>query len=92
LKIRELIKQSCNVISYSILCKWPSWSLSWSYGSWIYNYLCNQCLTPQTLWVRIPLRQDVLETTLCDEVVGGDFRQVVGFLWFPPPIKLTATI
>jgi hypothetical protein len=20
----------------------PSWS--WSYGSWIYNYLCNQCL------------------------------------------------
>jgi len=22
----------------------PSWS--WSYGSWIYNYLCNQCLSP----------------------------------------------
>jgi hypothetical protein len=21
----------------------PSWS--WSYGSWIYNYLCNQCLS-----------------------------------------------
>jgi len=19
---------------------------SWSYGSWIYNYLCNQCLSP----------------------------------------------
>jgi len=22
----------------------PSWS--WSYDSWIYNYLCNQCLSP----------------------------------------------
>jgi hypothetical protein len=23
----------------------------WSYGSWIYNYLCNQCLSPLKLWV-----------------------------------------
>jgi len=30
-------------------------SWSWSYCSWIYNYLCNQCLSPLTLWVRIPL-------------------------------------
>jgi hypothetical protein len=29
---------------------WP-----WSYGNWIYNYLCNQCLSPLTLWVRILL-------------------------------------
>ena len=29
-------------------------SLSWLYGSWIYNYLCNQCLSPLKLWVRIP--------------------------------------
>jgi len=21
-------------------------SWSWSYGGWIYNYLCNQCLSP----------------------------------------------
>jgi hypothetical protein len=28
-------------------------SLTW-YGSWIYNYLCNQCLSPLKLWVRIP--------------------------------------
>jgi hypothetical protein len=28
---------------------------SWSYGTWIYNYLCNQCLSSLTLWVRIPL-------------------------------------
>ena len=24
----------------------------WLYGSWIYNYLCNQCLSPLKLWVR----------------------------------------
>jgi len=22
---------------------------SWSYGSWIYYYLCNQCLSPRKL-------------------------------------------
>jgi hypothetical protein len=27
--------------------KEPSWS--WSYGSWIHNYLCDQCLSPLTL-------------------------------------------
>jgi hypothetical protein len=27
---------------------------SWSYGSWIYNYLCNQCLSPLKLCVRTP--------------------------------------
>jgi len=21
-------------------------SWSWSYGSWIYNYVCNQCISP----------------------------------------------
>jgi hypothetical protein len=44
----------------------PSWS--WLYGSWIYNYLCNQCISPLKLWVRIPLRRCVLETTSCDKV------------------------
>ena len=28
---------------------------SWSYGSCIYNYLCNRCLPPIALWVRILL-------------------------------------
>jgi len=35
-------------------CKSSS-SSSWVYGSWSYNYLCNQCLSLLTLWVRIPL-------------------------------------
>jgi hypothetical protein len=29
----------------------PSWS--WSHGSWIYNYMCNQFLSPLKLWIRI---------------------------------------
>ena len=30
-------------------------SLSWSYGSWIYNYLCNKCLSSLKVWIRFPL-------------------------------------
>ena len=30
-------------------------SSSWSYGCWIYNYLCSQCLSPLKLWVGISL-------------------------------------
>ena len=45
-----------------------SMSCSWSYGSWIYNYLCNQCLSSLTLWVRIPSLRGVLDTTSCDKV------------------------
>jgi hypothetical protein len=41
----------------------PSWS--WSYGSWIYNYLCNQCLSLLMLWVWIPPKRGVLDTTCC---------------------------
>jgi hypothetical protein len=36
-------------------------SWSWSYGSWIYNYVCNQCLSLLKLCVRIPLRRGVLD-------------------------------
>jgi hypothetical protein len=32
----------------------PSWS--GFYASWIFIYLCNQCLSPLMLWVRIPHR------------------------------------
>ena len=36
----------------------PSWS--WSYDIWIYNYLCNQCLSPLTLWVRTPFISNIM--------------------------------
>jgi len=34
---------------YNTYTSWP-----WSYGSWIYNYLCHQCLLPLKLRVRTP--------------------------------------
>ena len=60
----------------------PLWS--WSHGSWIYNCLCNQCLSPQNLWVRTPF-----DTNSCDKLIS-DLQQVCGFLRvlrFPPSIK-----
>jgi hypothetical protein len=59
----------------------------WSHGSWIYNYLCNQCLSALTLWVRIPLRRAVLDTTLCDEVCQ---RFATG-QWFSPGTPVSST-
>ena len=35
---------------------------------WIYSYMCNQCLSPLTLWVRIPFMTKCTHTTLCDKV------------------------
>jgi hypothetical protein len=65
--------------NYSFLVlEGPSWL--WSNGSWIYNYLCNQSLSLLRLWVRIPLRWGVLDTTLCDKVCQY-LRQLGGFLW-----------
>jgi len=42
----------------------PAWL--WSYGSWIYNYICNQCLSPLMLRVRISIRASC--TALYDKV------------------------
>jgi hypothetical protein len=63
----------------------PSWS--WSHGSWIYNYLCNQCLSPLTLWVLTPLRRDTLVTTLCDKVCQW---LAIG-RWFSPATPFSST-
>jgi hypothetical protein len=60
-----IIKILCDMTSLKVI-EGPSWS--WSGGSWIYDYLCNQCLSPLTLCVRIPLRRGVLDTTLCNKV------------------------
>jgi hypothetical protein len=59
----------------------PSWP--WSYGSLIYYYLCNQCLSP-LMWIRISIRARC--TTLCDR----DCQWLATGQWFPPPINLTA--
>jgi len=56
----------------------PSWW--WSFGSWINNYLCNQCLSPLTLWVRFPPRRGLHDTTLCDKIC----QWLVAGGWFSP--------
>jgi hypothetical protein len=58
----------------------PSWL--WSYGSWIYNYPCNLCLSPLMLWVRILLRERC--TTLCDKVCQfwPNILALIGFMVF----------
>jgi hypothetical protein len=58
-----------------------------SYGSWIYYYLCNQCLSPLTLWVRTPFRRAELNTTLCDKVCH---RLATG-RWFSPGTVVSST-
>ena len=59
----------------------------WLYGSWIYNYPCNRCLSPLKLWVRTPLRRGVLDTTLCDKVC----QLLVTGQWFSPGIPVSFT-
>jgi hypothetical protein len=42
--------------------------------------MCNQCISQLTLWVRIPLRRGVLDTTLWDKVC----QRLVEVRWFSP--------
>jgi hypothetical protein len=72
----------CLLLWLNLSNKWePSWS--WSYGSWIYNYLWNRC------------SGEVYSIQHYVIVFVSDLRQVGGFLWilqFPAPIKLTTKI
>jgi hypothetical protein len=61
----------------------PSWP--WLYGSWIYNYLCNPCLSPLMLWVRISIRARC--TTLCDKVC----QWLATGRWFSPGPPVSST-
>ena len=70
--VMSLISQS---MSASFIYLGPSWA--WSYGSWIYNYLWNQCISLLTLWVQILLRLCVLDITVCDKVCLTCDRSVV---------------
>jgi len=63
-------------------------SRSWSCGSWIYNYLCNLCISPLKLWVRIPFRRGVLNTTLCDTVC----QWLATRRWFSPRTRFPPSI
>jgi hypothetical protein len=39
-------------VHFLLISYMRNWDPSWSYGSWFYNYFCNQCLSPLKLWVR----------------------------------------
>jgi len=75
----SLILSNHEMILRTILLWWCSVHISFKLH-WIYNYLCNQYLSPLTLWVRIPLRRGVLDTILCDNVCQ---RLVEGWLCSP---------
>ena len=70
---------------YLEIWRGPLWS--WSYGSLIYNYLCNQFLSPLTLWVLIQLGRGVLDTTLCDKVC----QWLATCRWFCPGTPVSST-
>jgi hypothetical protein len=60
--VRKRFKKNCTMdYMFILFMRGTSWL--WSYGSRIYNYLYNKCLSPLKLWVRIPL-----DTTLYDKV------------------------
>ena len=66
----------------------PSWP--WWFGSWIYNYLYNQCLSPLKLWVRTPVHGEVYSIQHYVIQFFSYLRKVVGFLRvlrFPPAIN-----
>ena len=56
----------CQLIKHQQQTVTPGPSWLWSYGSWIYNYLCNQFLSPLMLWVIISIRARY--ATLCNKV------------------------
>jgi len=61
------------------------WSLS--NGCCIYNYMCNQYLSPQKLWVRAPfMARCTPYNIMWSSLSVTCYRSV---LRFPPPIKLT---
>ena len=62
-------------------------SWSWSYGSLIYNYLCNQCLSLLKLRVQITSRWGVLDTTLCDKIC----QWLATGRWFSPGTPVSST-
>ena len=52
-----------------------------------YCYLCNQCLSPPPLWVRILPGPGVLDTTLCENL----FQLLTAGLWFSLGTSVSST-
>ena len=77
-KIRSLLYLFLSgdpLISINILYQVTSGTRSWLYESWIYNYLCNQYLSPLKLWV-----WTLFDTTICETLC---YWLATGW-WFSP--------
>jgi hypothetical protein len=59
-----IVSHISTIMTFDWLVEGSSWP--WSYGNWIYNYLCNHCLSPLMLRARISIKARC--TTLCDKV------------------------
>ena len=85
---QDVEKLRCQIAQVSLYFIFQVLSWLWSYGSWIYNYLCNQCLSPLMLWVWISIRARC--ATLCDKfcqwLVTGQW-----FSWSPPVFSTNKT-
>jgi len=77
-----------NIIIYNFLSfiheYWEGSLWQWSYGSWIYNYLCNQSLSP-LMWVRILIK--AMCTTLFDKIC----QWLATGLWFSLSSSVSST-
>jgi hypothetical protein len=72
---------------FSNICNGKGQLWSWAYGSWIYNYLCNQWLSPLALWVWMPPTRSVLDTTLCEKV----YQWLATGWYFSPDTSVSST-
>lgn len=64
-------------------------SLSWSHGSWIFNYMCNQCLSSLMMWARSAFIARYSRCNTMWKTISATFGMSVFFLGYPP-IRLTA--
>jgi len=83
------------ILRFSRISSW--WGLhvgtcwSSSYGIWIYSYMYNQCIAPLKMWVNgevYSVQHYVIKFISNLRLVGGFLL----LLWFPPPIRRSATI
>jgi len=70
---------------------------TWSYYSRIYNYLCNQWLSPLNCEFESRSWRGVLDTTLCDKdcqwpEAGRWFLRVLRFQWNWSPLYITGIL
>ena len=61
--------------------------MSWSYDSWIYNYLCNQSLSLLKLWIRTPFMAKYTRYNIIWESLSVTCDRS----WFSPGTPVSST-